>query len=432
MYVYMLMLLVLLLLVALLNPNIETFTWSEYPVISEGLKPPHNSCVNLLASKGWIDMKDKSLKAQERKSIIADMEITRIPQTLFSNTIHPNIDACTFGNDVMSLYYNAKGRNIIDPNTCEMRGITADNVYVNHQLEKISSHSPLNPKGCMINFEGMDKASFEKLVDDAYKLKMYPELKEKKEYRDALIALSENNTKLKNKMSLLEAENNRYNSRRNREKIDLGDLDSESITGTCRDAYTQWDEAGGWGFNFLDRHRVKCNDGEVLSKFKLETAYYPDRTRYKYRCCKIDTSPIPRKIKESSKVISTGFENSQMWNTMGLTSHSVKCQKEGEAQSMLKGFKLESQYVDIVKSNAKYDFECTAHQPYGLINKSIKTTCRKTKTPENDLGPTFNYLDRHDVQCNDGEGISDFALRTDGSRFYYDYTCCKPEIVSNE
>lgn len=432
MYVYMLLLLVLLLLVALLNQNIENFTWSEYPVLSEGIKPPNNSCIDLLANKGWLDMNDKSLKTQERKNIIADMEITRIPQTLFSQTIHPNVDACTFGNDVINLYYNAKGRNIIDPNTCEMRGKTADNQYVYHQLQKVASFSPLNPKGCMINLETTDKDSFYELVDDAYQLKMYPDLKEKKEYKQALIDLHEKNLSLKNRLSLFQANTEMYDMKRGKDLLESGELDMESLTQTCRDVYTQWDDVGGWGFNFLDRHNVKCEDSEVLSKFKLETAYQPDRTRYKYRCCKIDTEPIPRKIREVTKPMSTGFADSQMWNTMSLTNHSIQCQKEKNSQSMLKGFKLESQYTDALKSNAKYNFECTTHLPYGLINKKIETTCRKEKTPANDQAPTFNYLDRHEVACKDGEGVSDFALRTDGARFYYEYSCCKPEIVDNE
>lgn len=432
MYLYMLLLLILIVIVALLNSNKEHFAIYEYPALSEGITPPLNSCINLLETKGWVNLNDESPKAKERRNIVADMEVSRIPQTLFSKTIHPNVDGCTLGEDVIDLYYNAKGRNIIDPNTCEMRGITADNEYVHHQLQRVDSSSPLNPKGCMINLEGIDKASFEKLLDDAYKLKMYPELKEKKEYREALITLSQQNMNLNNRLQTLNAETINNRRRRASERLSMGDYESERISGNCRDEYTPWNDAGGWAFNFLDRHNVQCGDGEVVSKFQLESAYFPDRTRYKYRCCKIDSYPVPRKVRENVSRMATAFDNSQMWNTMGLTSHSVQCKKQGEKQGMLKRFQLEAQYINPIQSNAKYNFDCAAHEPYGLINKDIKTTCRKVQTPPNETAPTFNYLDRHDVKCNDGEGISDFVLRNDGTRFYYEYSCCKPEIVSSE
>lgn len=426
MIVYMVLLLLVILLVSVLNNNVEGFMLDEYPALAEGIKPPEGSCINLLVGKGWVDLDDDSPGAKERRSIIADMEVARVAQNMFSNTIHPNIHSCAFGKDVIDLYYNAKGSNIIDPETCEMRGVTIDGELIYHQLEKIDSSSPIHPKGCMIDLERTDQRSFEKLTEDAYKLKMYPELKEKNEYKQAVISLSQNNLALKEQFK-------KYRIKDSFGKAsDISDYESERIANAeCRDDYTPWNSAGDWTFNFLDRHSVKCRDGEVLGKFQLETLSSPNRTRYKYRCCKVDTEPIPKKIREEVKSSSTAFNDSLQWNTIALTSQPVEC-ASGERRDMLRGFNLESQYIDSVTSKAKYNFDCVSHKPYGLVNKQIKTKCRKVTTPVKDNSTTFNALDKHHVECKDGEGISDFVLRTDGAGLYYEYTCCRPEIVADQ
>lgn len=426
MYIHILMLLLIVIVVAIFNTNTEHFAQYEYPIISDGVTPPDHSCIKLVASKGWIDLNDKSAKAKERRSIIADMEIARIPQTVFSNTIHPNVGACTFGDDVMYLYNNMNGKNAIDPSSCEMRGITADNKYVYHKLKKVNDLSPITPKGCMIDLERFDKTSFNALLDDAYNLKMYPDIKEKKDYKEALDVLTEDNKKMRTEVDVMQS----HCKIRGKAAIS-GINDSERIQGDCRDIYTPWNKTGGWAFNYLDRHNIQCGPGEVLSKFKLESTYHPDKARYKYRCCKIDSYPVSRKIKENVSKTSTAFQNSQNWNTMGLTSHMLQCQKDGNYQGMIKRFQLESQYANSGKSDAKYDYECVTHTPYGLINKTIKTSCRKMRTRKNEFAPTFNYLDRHEVGCNDGEGINELALRADNAGIYYDYSCCRPEIVAN-
>ena len=57
---------------------------------------------------------------------------------------------------------------------------------------------------------------------------------------------------------------------------------------TCRDVTTNYNDQGGGNVIFLDRHDVKCNEGEYLSKFRLD-ADDNDLTgkyRYEYKCCK--------------------------------------------------------------------------------------------------------------------------------------------------
>ena len=56
----------------------------------------------------------------------------------------------------------------------------------------------------------------------------------------------------------------------------------------CRDVTTNYNDQGGGNVIYLDRHDVKCNEGEYLSKFRMDvddndtTGKY----RYEYKCCK--------------------------------------------------------------------------------------------------------------------------------------------------
>ena len=57
---------------------------------------------------------------------------------------------------------------------------------------------------------------------------------------------------------------------------------------TCRDVTTEYNDQGAGNVIYLDRHAVKCNEGEYLSKFRLD-ADDNDTTgkyRYEYKCCK--------------------------------------------------------------------------------------------------------------------------------------------------
>ena len=57
---------------------------------------------------------------------------------------------------------------------------------------------------------------------------------------------------------------------------------------TCRDVTTEYNDQGAGNVRYLDRHAVKCNEGEYLSKFRLDADDNDTtgRYRYEYKCCK--------------------------------------------------------------------------------------------------------------------------------------------------
>lgn len=399
----------------------------EYTRIADASKPPQNKCIDIITSKGWIDPYDKSTKGKQRLNVLADMEVSKIRQPMHGSFIYPSVDACTIPSEVIDIYYNVNPEKpTIDKTRCDMKGMTANNDVVFYQLTPVDAKSPYNPKGCMVNLDEHDMGSFQQFLDDAYQLKMYPELSEKMDYKNTISVMGQKNDELLNQYKQALNKNKVYEQQMVPSKTD-------EIIDICRDVYTDWQDATDWTYNALDKHDVTCAPNEVMSRFQLLTAYRPDKVRYKYRCCKVDTAPIPKRLKENVITSGTPFQNSQLWNAMGLTSHSLRCPKASEnQQSMLKQFKLEPQYVNQVTANARYNYSCSSFDANGIPGGQVVTECRKMKTQADDASPTFNVLDRHDVVCEDGEGISDVGLKSDGTRFYYEYSCCRPKLSKNE
>ena len=66
-----------------------------------------------------------------------------------------------------------------------------------------------------------------------------------------------------------------------------------SHNGVCRDVQTELSNDGGGNAHYLDRHDVKCDDGEAMTSFQLirnaadRRDTEGDRVGYAYKCCKM-------------------------------------------------------------------------------------------------------------------------------------------------
>ena len=60
-----------------------------------------------------------------------------------------------------------------------------------------------------------------------------------------------------------------------------------TASNSCRDVTTGYNDQGGGNVRYLDRHDVKCNEGEYLSKFRLDVKDDDalGKYRYEYKCC---------------------------------------------------------------------------------------------------------------------------------------------------
>ena len=60
-----------------------------------------------------------------------------------------------------------------------------------------------------------------------------------------------------------------------------------TTSNSCRDVTTEYNDQGAGNVRYLDRHNVKCNEGEYLSKFRLDVKDDDalGKYRYEYKCC---------------------------------------------------------------------------------------------------------------------------------------------------
>ena len=166
--------------------------------------------------------------------------------------------------------------------------------------------------------------------------------------------------------------------------------------------YTGANDWGGGNSIYLDRHNLDCgNDG--LSRFKLERPS-GNRIRYAYTC--------KEGINSAGTNKNSGSNDWGGGNTVYLDRHNVDCGTKPIAQ-----FKL----VRPAGNKIRYDYRCS--------NRPSTGPCRGANTGWNQESSQNIYLDRHNVQCNSDEVITQFKLNRNGQgKFRYDYTCCKMKI----
>ena len=437
--IYIILFVILLILVACMTPSsIEKFISDDYIRISSGEYPTDGSCIQLAAEKGFINTKDTDQKTKERLSILADMEIARIEQTQFDSTVRPNVNACIFTDNAMNMYSTNLGKNKLDKSTCTLTGTTVNNQQVYHQLKPLGMKTNITPNGCMLDMDAITKPELDKFLDDAYHIKNYGDLKQIRDYENAMIELSKQNDDYKARTERAEEINRQY-----AEQYKLIRT-NDRISHRCDTRYTCWQDVDdSWSYNFLDRHgghpperkecNLECKDDEVLNEFALEldTMSKPNKSRYKYRCCKMDSAPVPRKLEETKFEHKAPFQNSLRWDTMALVTQPISCgtPQDKENVNMLKGFVLEPQYINQLESNSRYKTKCSAFNVNTIPNRKVITKCRDRRTRSQPSSKTFNVLSKHAVSCSDGEGITDVQFKSDGFNSYYTYSCCKPEMI---
>lgn len=163
-----------------------------------------------------------------------------------------------------------------------------------------------------------------------------------------------------------------------------------------------FNDEGSGNTVYLDRHNITC-DSNGIKRFRL-VRDGQGKYRYDYTC-------MSGGDLGSSTSKNTGFNDEGNGNVVYLDRHNIDC----GSNSVLSQFKLnrsgQNQY--------RYDYSCLSS------NKPLQ--CRSVTTQGNDDGGgNAVYLDRHDINCNDDETLSQFKLtRPTGNTIQYQYKCCK-------
>jgi len=113
---------------------------------------------------------------------------------------------------------------------------------------------------------------------------------------------------------------------------------------TCKTMSTPVNDIGGddkKSMNFLDRHHVKCPDGMLLTRAKMESKRNPNKIYYNYTCC-------PHKVEECKEIKTppTPYKNFS-------TDVMDKC-RVGDPEPLKRGIKEFKMEMDYGKSTFIY------------------------------------------------------------------------------
>uniref|UniRef100_A0A7M5XH61 P-type domain-containing protein n=1 Tax=Clytia hemisphaerica TaxID=252671 RepID=A0A7M5XH61_9CNID len=175
---------------------------------------------------------------------------------------------------------------------------------------------------------------------------------------------------------------------------------------TCRDLATNINDDGRGNAVYLDRHDVKCDDGEALSGFHLKRSG-GNKYQITYKCCKTPKAGTPTPVDNP-------FTDDGRGGLVYLDRQDIKCEN-----SYLSTFKMNRK-----PGGGQYRFSYTCYDVPG------EKQCQALTTKMNaDGGGNGNavYLDRHDVKCPDLHFLSRWHLKRDGKgdNVQFEYTCCK-------
>ena len=178
---------------------------------------------------------------------------------------------------------------------------------------------------------------------------------------------------------------------------------------TLRSANTISNENGEGNVVYLDRHNVTCghdHEPDGLNRFQLKSNNDNTTIQYEYKCLTgLDTT-------DGGEHNTTPDVDGDPPHSVYLERHTVDC-----ATKPITQFKL---HRNSVGDKIFYKYHC-AKGP-------ASSTCRDVTTEYKDQGEgKVQYLDRHDVKCNEGEYLSKFRLDVgDTDKYRYEYKCCKP------
>ena len=175
---------------------------------------------------------------------------------------------------------------------------------------------------------------------------------------------------------------------------------------TCRELKTKMNDDGGGNSVYLDRHDVRCSEGEAISSFRMNRG--PSQNKYQiiYRCCKTPVACTPRP-KENK------FTDDGSGSMVFMDRQNIQCGK-----NYLTQFKMSRK-----PGGGQYKFTYTCCDIPGEADVKTQNT-----NFNDDGGGNTVFLDRHRVECPEPYSLSRWALKRNAPTFgkiRFEYTCIK-------
>ena len=202
-----------------------------------------------------------------------------------------------------------------------------------------------------------------------------------------------------------------------------------SIKTDCTVHETPVQHTGGYHYNFLDRHDIKCPNDQILSSFKLQNFGYVPLQKYIYTCCKPQTydgciRPAVTDQKSTQSTPSDGFKSP--WEM----DKTIEC-----PNAYINSMKLQSSYNP---SQTSYNYNCSAVSKQYTTGscprenakddkRTVNSFCDEKTTPMiPKQGGTF-LMPHLVVDCGKG-ALRNIQLVSQDNTYGYKYTCCTPRV----
>lgn len=219
----------------------------------------------------------------------------------------------------------------------------------------------------------------------------------------------------------------------------------------CIDVQTQTTsqtDAGDYSTIYLDRQNIQISSDRVLTGFKLNTKYekkflFISKSYYTYTlttCKLVETespapapAPVPNKPAtpnptpiQTNNVANLGLKTPDNdWgqgSVFFLDRHTVDCKDN----NVLQGFVLKQPS----QNQISYAYACKSSSAIS------QDGAYEDKTKENDTdsneNKSANYLDRHNVSCNNNYALQRFKLDRNGNKIFYSFKCVKVKCTDNK
>ena len=157
---------------------------------------------------------------------------------------------------------------------------------------------------------------------------------------------------------------------------------------------------------YLKHHDVNCGLNRIIQSVKLERNTGGNKIRYNYICCEI---PCPCNQHSIRRGNFTDYEDG---NTAALYNQNVQCSDH----DFITGFNLSHQSNS---SKIRYMYKCCNISGRNKASYSAQTPLN------NNGGGRVIYLDRHNISCENGYGVTKFHLIESNQKIQYNFSCTK-------
>ena len=178
------------------------------------------------------------------------------------------------------------------------------------------------------------------------------------------------------------------------------------VTISCQTYYTPLNHDGGGNIVYLDRHIVDCGKNKMMQSLHLMRNLTLRKYHYRYTCCTTPNACY-------QKTFHNNFTYDGRGNAIYLNRQNVQCQND----DYITYFHLNR---NPALNKVRYTYKCCDFHGKSKTNYNAATPWNR------DDEDNARYLDKHNISCIHGYGLTKFRLvQLPPSHYRYEFKCTK-------